>query len=608
MIKDTQQTVLNKIGSRLKGYQTAFRNTQTHILITNSASTKDSLFHRQRHNCVQGCNPPTVKGQFDDAQDIEDKEKEVALTLLNAHKITAAGYATSTILPVSPYCHRNQHSMQQYHENYLTHQRTMQLPSPSSPRALSPTLAPNKRSTTKVERVAAGTRGAMVLGHALSGIGGTMACQAGPPRQSSIPPRELSFSEPKVVGGVIRKRPDPLKSNDINCPNPADVIFGRGTAANTHPGNVFFRFQVTQYHDRYVRSRNNAAKSLIVRFIRDAIKARGGRFLKWQVARKIWFIVTERESTVKTMQSLYDVKTPNGADCRIGIKSYSTEAFGRKTNTTESNNHRENTNGNWNRNGKEMTVMDASYTDQSSTMTNTAATSATAENGGLPHSSFPSKKRPIKLGPVFTKPHMFSTNEPVERVRKKLKPNLTTSPTLEHTPTPPTTTTTPPLEISFTATTIPGTVVKPLPLKKATFHKEPSSSPSDCINNIALHQQQQQQQIEHQEEQSPSMANTNYRHIALPRPEDVLSGRGGRINGHPGNIHFRLIVSQAQPNYIKSRKKDKSSIAHNIVHSIRQRNGQFLKFHAESGLWHDVGDKKAAEKASQALREGSCVW
>jgi len=32
--------------------------------------------------------------------------------------------------------------------------------------------------------------------------------------------------------------------------------------------------------------------------------------------------------------------------------------------------------------------------------------------------------------------------------------------------------------------------------------------------------------------------------------------------------------------------------------------GVFLKFHPELGVWHDVGDKKATEKTSQALREG----
>ena len=71
-----------------------------------------------------------------------------------------------------------------------------------------------------------------------------------------------------------------------------------------------------------------------------------------------------------------------------------------------------------------------------------------------------------------------------------------------------------------------------------------------------------------------------------------------------GNIHFRGIVAQAQPNYIKSRKKNKSSIARDIVQSIRNKNGRFLKFNPVTGLWHDVGDKKATEKTSQALREG----
>ncbi len=62
---------------------------------------------------------------------------------------------------------------------------------------------------------------------------------------------------------------------------------------------------------------------------------------------------------------------------------------------------------------------------------------------------------------------------------------------------------------------------------------------------------------------------------------------------------------------MQSRKRDKSTIAKTIVAQIRNLNGRFLKMDGEntSGdpsatVWVDVGDKRATEKTSQALREG----
>jgi hypothetical protein len=85
-------------------------------------------------------------------------------------------------------------------------------------------------------------------------------------------------------------------------------------------------------------------------------------------------------------------------------------------------------------------------------------------------------------------------------------------------------------------------------------------------------------------------------------PHDVLFGRGGGTNRHTGNIHFRDLVSSKQPAYVQARKMDKTLIAKSIVAHVRGKNGRFLK--NEKGKWVDVGDKKATEKTSQALREG----
>lgn len=90
---------------------------------------------------------------------------------------------------------------------------------------------------------------------------------------------------------------------------------------------------------------------------------------------------------------------------------------------------------------------------------------------------------------------------------------------------------------------------------------------------------------------------------------DVLCGRGGLTNHHPGNIFFRQLVRQRQEMYLRASKRDKASVAKSIVETIRNLNppGRFLKKKAdnssEEGVWCEIGNRKAREKTSQALRE-----
>jgi hypothetical protein len=85
---------------------------------------------------------------------------------------------------------------------------------------------------------------------------------------------------------------------------------------------------------------------------------------------------------------------------------------------------------------------------------------------------------------------------------------------------------------------------------------------------------------------------------------DVFFEYSGMTNGHPGNRRFRDIIALHRPDYIKASKMDKPNVARRIVRAIRQGNppGRFLK-KCEDGMWRDVGDKVAAEKTSQGLRE-----
>jgi len=92
------------------------------------------------------------------------------------------------------------------------------------------------------------------------------------------------------------------------------------------------------------------------------------------------------------------------------------------------------------------------------------------------------------------------------------------------------------------------------------------------------------------------------------QPNDVLCGRGGETNHHPGNIRYRSLVKAYQKLYLLAKRRDKPKIAQCIVVSVRGVNGRFLKRtkNANKGsAWVDVGNVKAREKTSQALREGA---
>jgi hypothetical protein len=92
--------------------------------------------------------------------------------------------------------------------------------------------------------------------------------------------------------------------------------------------------------------------------------------------------------------------------------------------------------------------------------------------------------------------------------------------------------------------------------------------------------------------------------VTDPRETDVLCGRGGAALRHPGNQTYRRLVNLNKGLYIACLKTEKLKISRSIVAAIREQKGRFLERDAKQGTWYDIGDKKAIEKTSQALREG----
>lgn len=93
--------------------------------------------------------------------------------------------------------------------------------------------------------------------------------------------------------------------------------------------------------------------------------------------------------------------------------------------------------------------------------------------------------------------------------------------------------------------------------------------------------------------------------IVTPHENDVLSGRGKPVNSHPGNKRFRSYVRNQKELYNQAPKVEKPIFAKLIVITIRNLvpPGRFLKQDPSTGLWSDIGDRKALDKTRQALRE-----
>ena len=87
-----------------------------------------------------------------------------------------------------------------------------------------------------------------------------------------------------------------------------------------------------------------------------------------------------------------------------------------------------------------------------------------------------------------------------------------------------------------------------------------------------------------------------------PTNEDVLMGRGGRSNNHPGNKKYLHAKDSMQERYMKASKEEKTGISQELVDLVHGWGGRFLKLE-DGGHWYVVDNKTARKKASQTLRE-----
>lgn len=144
----------------------------------------------------------------------------------------------------------------------------------------------------------------------------------------------------------------------------------------------------------------------------------------------------------------------------------------------------------------------------------------------------------------------------------------------------------------LTADNAPPTRVESV-LKAADLSPEAVTSPLEALALACVAEKATSEEA--QEQQSTEFTSN-----------DVLCGRGGLTNNAPGNIFFRKLVRMKQQVYLLASKREKAGVAREIVETIRSLSppGRFLKKDS-NGVYVDIGDRKAREKTSQALREGA---
>jgi hypothetical protein len=98
------------------------------------------------------------------------------------------------------------------------------------------------------------------------------------------------------------------------------------------------------------------------------------------------------------------------------------------------------------------------------------------------------------------------------------------------------------------------------------------------------------------------MTSQNTSETITRTPSDVLCGRGGLSNNHPGNHEFRRLINQNKEFYQACEKPShKHFVVVSIIRAIRKNGGRFIE--RKSGVWQEIPVKKAMTKTSQALRE-----
>lgn len=116
-----------------------------------------------------------------------------------------------------------------------------------------------------------------------------------------------------------------LPNEYVETPQPADVLFGRGSGPNDHEGNILFRSLVKERKAEYMATNHRQTKAEIAQDIVNHIRSRNGNFLKKAEPKdlkrlglsedsEVWCRVDEKTILEKAKQALRQKAETNKED------------------------------------------------------------------------------------------------------------------------------------------------------------------------------------------------------------------------------------------------------------------------------------------------------
>lgn len=318
-----------------------------------------------------------------------------------------------------------------------------------------------------------------------------------------------------------------------------DVLFGRGGLTNRHIGNLRYRDIISIHRQDYVRSPKTEKPNVARRIVKAIRTGKNPGRFLKKGDDGNWIAVSDKEATWKASQALREKS-------RWSSMKQDNGGGGKRGNIAEG------------------TVVDVvAARESSSSAKDPSNKRAAAEEEEEVDGSLPAGKRTRVDCPL---PAIVATREPAPHLR-----------TAEHVPTHVSDISVPPVFPTLGGGASAERVGGP-------DNRAPPPPPPPNPNHAN---------------------NMDLDGNLFPRDEDVLFGRGGRTNHHPGNKRLREIVDKYRDTYHRAKKVDKPKVSKLIVGALRSARppSRFLRMNEATTRWEDVGDKRAAEKVSQTLRE-----
>ena len=156
-----------------------------------------------------------------------------------------------------------------------------------------------------------------------------------------------------------------------------------------------------------------------------------------------------------------------------------------------------------------------------------------------------------------------------------------------------------PDDMSFTVFIVTGSIKEWL-MSLQSYGIHPDQVPLRDDGSIERSDYQQLLQNQRVKERLLDPALTR-RHIKSSGPFDVVFGKGSRYQDHEGNVRLRRMISDCRKTYDKMKRGEKSVLIRDIVDTVKQSSGLFLKEDGEEG-WIVVDDEAATTKVGAVFR------